>query len=480
MLVSLDFLNIGQQWPPACEEERLEMYECNRALFEGKHAKVYAEDLKRIERVIGNFNEVVSYPVVLNFQRLMSLKVADLLIGEPPQINAGDADSKEQIAVDTIAETNDLHNTLYEAVIDVSRYGDGLLCVRSGEDGNGLIETIQPRLWFPVVSPDNVKEIIAHVLAWTYETEEYDKKHRYLKARIHDKGKYAERIYELSGCTIIRMVAEKEFSTGLSDFAIVQIPNVMTSDRATGLDDYTDIDSIISELIVRVGQVSRILDKHASPSMSGPASALERDPVTGEWRLKCGNYFPRESAEDSPVEYITWDGQLSANFEQIEKLVNFLYTISEMGSAVFGDTTQTTGQAASGTALKRLMISPLAKVNRIRMRMDRAVKKALYLCSELGGEDVVNLKDVDISITWQDGLPSDPTEEANVINMRTAGAQTMSTMRVLTRYDGLSDDDAEAEIKRINEEQSASAPMSLPSFAQTDNTGTQPQVDQLE
>jgi len=453
------------------------MYRDNKALFEGLHAKVYKDDLKRIERVISNFEDVVSYPVILNFQKLLSLKIADLLLGEAPQIQVGKPDSAEQISADTIAENSDLQNTLYEAAIDTSRYGDGILEIRNDGE-NGKIETRQPMLWFPVVSPDNIKEIQYHVMAWVNTIEDNGQKHDYLKVRIHDVGEYTERTYRLDGGAIaVQTEPDTVIQTGLDDFAIIQIPNVLTSDRITGMDDYTDIDSVVAELIVRVGQVSRILDKHAAPSVQGPAGALERDPVSGEWRLKMGNYFPRDSKEDAPVEYIVWDAQLSANFTQIEKLVNFLYTISEMGSALFGDMTQSTGQVASGSALKRLMISPLAKVNRIRMRMDRAAKKALYLCSELGGKDIIDLNKYDISITWQDGLPGDPTEEANIINLRTSGQSTMSRKTVLKRYDGLSDADADSEIERIIADEESTSPTSLPAFAQTDNTGDQASGD---
>lgn len=468
MLTSLDFLSTGQPWPPECECERMEMYHHNKELFEGEHAEVYREDLKRIERVIGNFDEVISYPVIINFHKLMTLKTADLLLGEPPQISAGDTGSKEQTSVETIEKNSDLLNTMYMSAIDISRYGDGILNIRSAGE-HGIIDITQPHYWYPVVSPDNVKEITNHVLAWCYETGNGDKTNRYLKARVHYKGYYDEKVYHLDGSTIGTLMTSQRVQTKLDDFAIVPISNVSTSDRITGIDDYTDIDSIVSELIVRVSQVSRILDKHAAPSMQGPMTALEQDPETGQWRLKTGTYFPRDSSDDPEVAYITWDAQLTANFTQIEKLVNFLYTVSEMGSAVFGDLSNSTGQVPSGSALKRLMISPLAKVNRIRMRFDPAIKKAIKLCSQLGGKGIVNLTDVDISITWQDGLPGDPTEEANIINLRTGGKQTMSTQRVLTQYDAMSTDDAEAEMERIQEEEAMSAPTPLPSFAQTDN-----------
>ena len=46
--------------------------------------------------------------------------------------------------------------------------------------------------------------------------------------------------------------------------------NLSTSERLTGLDDYSDLDSIVQELEIRVAQISRILDKHADPNMAGP------------------------------------------------------------------------------------------------------------------------------------------------------------------------------------------------------------------
>jgi len=465
MLTSLRFLEPGVEWPPPSEKLRMEMYHNNRQLFEGDHAEVYREDFKRIERVIGNFNDVVSYPVIINFQKLMSLKIADLLLGDPPQITAGEPDSPEQETVLKIKENSDLNNTAYETAIDVSRYGDGLLYVRE-KDGKGIIDVTQPPYWYPVVNPENVKEIMYHVIAWEHETEVNGKKNKFIKAFIHEKGKYEARELQVSTSeygnhirpTIQGIVNSTIFDTGLDDFAIIQIPNIITSDRVTGIDDYTDIDSIISELLVRVGQIARILDKHAAPSVQGPQTALEKDPATGEWRLKMGNYFPRDSRDDPEVAYITWDGQLTANFEAISRLVNFLYTISEMGSALFGDMSANTGQVPSGSALRRLMISPLAKVNRIRMRFDTGLKKAIKLCSQLGGEGVIDLSEYDISITWQDGLPNDPVEEADIMDKR-VGKATMSQRRALKLYDTMSDADADDELALIQEEERMNSPV---------------------
>ena len=144
-----------------------------------------------------------------------------------------------------------------------------------------------------------------------------------------------------------------------------------------------------------------------------------------------------------------------------------------MGSAIFGDTTGSMGQVASGTALKRLMISPLAKTNRIRMRADSAIKKAFYLCSELGGKDVINLNNADISITWQDGIPADATEEALIIDKRTGGKATMSQKRALMQFDGMAEDDAEEELERIQDEEAMNNPIGeIPFAGGTESTPT--------
>lgn len=450
MLHDLNWLKEGEVFPPYSERERMERYTTNRKLFETKHGEVYDKQLKRIERVIGNFDEVISYPIIVNFQKIMSLKIADLLLGEPPTLSTVDDNG----SLGKIQERNDIVSCAYQVGIDVSRYGDGLFFVHK-ENGHGVIDVTQPGIWFPIVDPDNIHNVTCHVLAWTVGDK--------IKAQLHYKGSYIKREYEyissMTGKLIGKLLSSEEKNTGLDDFAVVQVPNVLTSDRCTGIDDYMDIDTIVSDLMVRIGQIDRILDKHANPSMQGPETALEKDPLTGEYRLKVGSYFARDPG-DAEVSYITWNGQLDANFKQVERLLNLLYSISEMGSAIFGDMTTMTGQVPSGSALRRLMISPLAKVNRIRMRFDPALKKAIRLCSQLGGDGIKPLKDV--SIVWQDGLPGDALEEANIMMLRTGNKPTMSQLRALKTYDMMNPQDAEDELSQITDEEVAISPMIAP------------------
>lgn len=456
MLTNLDFLNTGEKFPPVCEQRRMEMYQKNRELFESEHSEVYREELKRIERVIGNFENIISYPVVVNFQKEISLTLADLLLGEPPLITADNQKMVDLIVANGDSD-EDLICTANNATIDYSRYGDGLFHVyKDGEQP--VIETLQPRTWFPVVSEDNIKKMRYHVLAWCYGDNER------LKVQIHSKGSYEEREYSINKGIIGEMISLETIKTGLKDFAIIQVSNTQTSDRITGIDDYTDVDSIIADIMVRIGQIDRILDKHASPSVTGPQEALEQDPVSGEWRLKMGNYFPRINKDSPEVKYITWEGQLAANFTQLEKLINLLYTISEMGSAIFGDMTGTTGQVASGIALRRLMIKPLSKTARARRKFDYAIKKAIRLCSQLNGKELTN-----VNITWQDGLPIDELEQATIMMNRTANKATISQLTAIKMLSNLNDAKADEELSRILDDEAVANPLNVPNIGGNDN-----------
>jgi hypothetical protein len=461
MLTNLDFLKPGEKWPPESEIERLTLYQENKAIFEGRHMEIYREQFKRIERVIGNFDNVISYGAILPYEKKMTLKCADLLFGEPPTISAGEEGSPEQISIDTIIENSDLNNTAYMGIIDASMTGSGIFQIYQEENG-GRIDILPPGYWFPVVDPANIKKFLYHVIAWKIKDGETD----YLKVHIHEKGRYEERLYliekNFNSSTIGKLLENNIVETELSDFAIIPFQNVVTSDSIFGYDDYSEIKTIVLEICIRISQIAKILDLHASPSVQGPPAMAVKDAASGEWTFKMGQYFEILDKDQAEVKYITWDGQLSAAFQQLEVLTNSLYTISEMGSAIFGDLSNKTGQVPSGSALKRLMISPLAKVNRLRMRLDPALKKAIKLCSELPGNNIVKLDSV--SITWQDGLPGDSKEEAEIMQMRTAGNKTMSVKRALRTYDNLSDEEADNEISMIEEDEAKNNPLAVPPF----------------
>ena len=469
MLTSLSFLSPGQPWPPPTEAERLERYAQNRLLFEGKHELVYKDWIRLLRE-----DQQATLEMVLNWHKRLTLLFADLLLGEPPRISAGDQDSPEQEAIERIIEDNGLMNVAYEVVLDLSRFGTGIFKIRY--DGRAIIEGQQPAIWFPVIKPDNIKEIQAHVLAWAYEDDIQERgktvTKKYLQTEIHERGKITTAKYPIENNIIGPAIEQEETETGVDEFLIVPVNNVLTTDRVTGLDDYSDLDSIIQELETRIAQISRILDKHADPNMYGPDTALEHDPATGQWGYRGGGkYFPVSQGEQPPG-YVTWDGQLEAAFKQIDLLMEQLYILSETSAAAFGQLKS--GLAESGTALRRLMMTPLAKVNRIRMRFDPALKEVLWLASLLekaqGMSGAVVLED--IHIDWKDGLPDDDVElTQNEVQRYTAGLTSLESS--LRRMYGLEGDALQEEIDRIKGEQAGQGATELPTITLPQAEGTE-------
>lgn len=505
MLRNLAWLEPGQVFPPLKERDRILRYVENEALFDGEHfgdvlrtrdkvysregrISVYQKCSERICQVIGNFDDVISFPVLLNYQKLMSLKMADLVCGEYPSITG--TTSKENQALKDVRDYTDFDARLYSTVIDISRFGDAIWRIYLDDTGRKVFTCWDPKEWYPIVSQDGTNTIIAHVLCWKLnltESAEGLPPQWQLHAQIHwntsDKlGKYEYRVYEMdsTGHTIGKLIESKEVSTGLKRGAVFSLKAYGTTTSVYGYDDYMPIDSILAEIMTRVGQISVILDKHADPNITGPITMLSQDPQTGEYHLKTGKFFATSPGENEP-KYMTWDGQLSAAFNQLEFLINQLYILSEMGAALLGGQ-DGSGTAISGTAMRFKMVNPLAKARRIANSMSLPVRQ---LFSELSSDaevedDIQNSSNIrsdgnnlpaatdsreaslvlpipfkKISIFWADGLPDDPRENVEICKLATGATKMMPLEVGIREYFGRTSEEAQQWLGQIDAETKA-------------------------
>lgn len=504
MLYNYDWLQPGKAFPPPVEAGRIQRYRQNAHLFDGDHfadpefrtrtpfgmvddvpVNLYLKCAERISQVIGNFEEVVSFPTLLNYQRLMSLKMADLVCGEYPTISGVTA--AENAAIQDVRDMSDFDAKLYSTVIDISRYGDALWRMYKDYDGRMNFTCWDPTQWYPIVAQDGTNAIKAHCLCWIVnKSEDVLNPDFYLNVQIHsnnpkDIGYYEHREFKMnaSGTMIGDQVSSKRVPTGLDRCAVFHIRAFAVTNSVYGYDDYMTVDSILAEIMARVGQISAILDKHADPNITGPVSMLEVDPKTGEYHLRAGKFFAVSPGEEHP-EYMTWDGQLTSAFKQLEFLVNQMYILSEMGAAVLGGQ-DGSSQAISGTAMRFKMVNPLAKARRIANSMTLPVRKlfsSLSVSAEVDEkmfdhpEDTANPAGADpttippvqpkplqlpipyrkISVFWADGLPDDPRE--NIENCKLASGETkmMPLEKAIMEFFGRSQEEALNWIEKIHEE----------------------------
>jgi hypothetical protein len=222
--------------------------------------------------------------------------------------------------------------------------------------------------------------------------------------------------------------------------------NLTTTTNQWGIDDYTSLDPIIKRLETRLTRLGRILDAHSEPAMGVPADAVTRNPETGEMHYDSNlKIFPMEEGQ-SPPSYITWDGQLSASFQEVTFLMDQLYALSETCPQAFGQSVS--GTAESGTSLRLRMMAPLKRVERLRLNIDPAIKKVVWLLAKLSD---INLDPKEISVTWHDGLPNDEYQQSQIEMNDTTSGITSKRAAAMRRY-GWTKEQADEDQLQIKEE----------------------------
>lgn len=445
MLNDLNFLEVGCSWLPEQEKARFALYELNHDLYENDHLEVLDALLKVIypEQEV---NETVKR-VFVNLYRSVSKLWADLLFSEKPTISQADKTTEEYL--NDLITRSKLWKTARKVAIDVSRYGNGLFKVRS-INGEAVIEANSPRIWFPVVNPDNINEVQFHVLGYTF----VENKVHYLKVEIHEKGKIQHKLFIINkdACKIQQQVALKTVAryaalkdveeTGVDDFLVVPVSNSADSEDTFGEDDYTDINPLISQIELHLSKLGKDIEDQGNLKY-GPANAVDEN----------GN-IPRNSYikmlpganKTDPPGVVTWTVQFEAVKEYISQLMFFFYMVGEISPVMF-DPNQSITNDMSGVALKRLMQRMISKAGRLAEEFDESIRNVFAVAAQLEGKTVS-----DYDITWNDGVADDISER--VETAQKAGVQQSMSQKTAVAYvQGLEGEALENELAAIKEEQ---------------------------
>lgn len=440
MLYDTSFIKSGEIFPPYEETERLQNYKDNLLLFKDStylvSKRTYKDSAQRVLRVLNDYSDLVGYPIELNYHKLTSTSISDLVCGEKPTIKIKTTSENEKLLEDI-----NFYTKLKEWVIDISRFGDSVARVYSKEElsgqSKGAVAVCQPSTLFKIVDIEDKDSIKCYVLAIPIELPESTEKKPLWELRVqeHYKGYYIKKSFKIepiekiktkqvklpSGRTDLdlrrfeikgKIDDDTRVDTGLSDFAVVTMHQLITSDSCYGHDDYSSLDPILAEIWARLGEVALILDKHSRPDVYAGINAFEQD-KNGNWHLKVGGgntYIV--GAGEQPPGYLTWDGQLVACFNELNLLFDQLYKVSEMGPIY-----EIAGKNAniSWDTMKANFTKPLAKARRITTDIEPGIKKIISLVAELNG---VKIETADISITWFDGLPNDEKQEIEKATMK--------------------------------------------------------------
>ncbi|WP_373892780.1 phage portal protein [Virgibacillus sp. CBA3643] len=307
---------------------------------------------------------------------------SDLAFGNP--INATTKSNKQaDAAIDDIIEDNELNVQLSEASISQS-YKGGIVAKNYLDNGISKITFIEPDYYFPVTSPTDKRKVLYEDIAIPFiqGNKQYLHTERYLQ---DGDGYYRciTQIYDYANDKKGKAITEpEEVNTKLTQSPLTYIPFSRSGTNFWGDSLYRGLTPLFDELNHRTTQVSNVLDIHADPAMWAVSSVFDDD---GNLKRK-GNkvYEVDEDSEGSvkePMGYITWDGQLSANFKFIEDIIyKTLHYVSPLAPALYG---MDSASQASGRAIQLKSWRTQCKITRSYQYWRTALKKVLYVAQQL-------------------------------------------------------------------------------------------------
>lgn len=445
--------------------------------------------------------------IACNIVDVLLTKPSDLLVGEPPSYESGLPDeSREQQRLNSIAEENDLNARIHESVIGAGYRGDSFVKVRYGvaqdisevpegftapeTDSEAIIEPIDASIVFPELARGSKKRFKAMNIAWVEWVEkpngaiisrfsrEKTDMIPFLNVERHVPGFIIYERYQLFtngvdtqyGVPVEVFRIGEKVSTGRKDSdvnetgvarpLVFHIPYKSLDDRWEGVSGIEKIESLLAAINDRLVQIDYILWKHSDPTMYGPAFDEEDGSVA-----RFGGRYVEVEKDDVTPGYMTWNSQLEGAFKELSILLGLVFQMSEtpqwlFGTTLAGDTSGGTGTSHTDSgAIKARFMPILAKVNRIRVHVDKAIRDALWTAMELenfankGVDGFEPYEAVYPKIAWKDGLPVDDKEQAEIMSLRTGGKPTLDVHSAIKHLDGVDDSHATATMTRISKDE---------------------------
>jgi len=423
MITSLDIFTQGKPWPPndADETARLAEHAKNRKLYN----ELLTEIFPKYAAYMGDkTHDDKKLEIILGMAETATTNYMDLLLGEDPEI---------------VAPT--LYECPHEEVfIDDSRYGIGLYEI--SEDG---ISVLSPENVYLVTDPGNIRKVTAYVAFSEFKQGEK----AYVKFTIHEPGSISHKVYaivdgklgekqdlaafpDFAGITLTNPDEGRQ-DTGVDDLLIVRVDNSLSSERYYGRSDYTpSVHSLIEALVLSFARRSEVLAKFSRPVPMVPESAMRFDHAKQRWVFKTENAIILKEGQPT-AGYMNPPSSLADVEREIEQLFTQLLMKLKISKVLLAGENQ--GQAESGTALRIRLIPTLSKVRKFASALLVAAPLVMSLKSKLDVAlslpNAIAFEPDEVKITLQDGIPSDPMEEAQIGLVRSQSIAALKTAGVL-------------------------------------------------
>lgn len=483
----------GAKFPPEDALERLSRYERGRKIFAGKSYEVF-DRASEILKDTPASPQLEKLYIAVNLMDVLITKPADMLVGEPPSFETGMPDeAPEQIAMNRIVEENDLAQAIHEATIGAGFRGDSFFKtyfdyrhdfseldeIPAGAKREVIIEPQNPSYVFPELSRGSTKRFKAVNIAYVEWVDAGKEEIPFLFVERHVPGEiqYSRfKLHAYEGAVetrygaeiVIYSIGEKVatgreqdvIKTGVPRILVHHFPYKTTDETWEGVGGVEKLETVLAAIQDRLVQIDYILWKHSDPTGYGPdLEGLDGDSV------RIGGKWIPVGGEDATPGYMTWNGQLDAAFKELDYLLGLVYQMSETPQWLFGTTITAGDKGGTGTshtdgaAIRARFMPILSKVKRIRVHADKAIRDAIWTAMELdnyGNEDMDDFTPYEAvypKIRWNDGLPRNEKEEAEIMQIRTGNKPTLDVRSAIKKQDDVDDEKATEVISRIKKDE---------------------------
>lgn len=456
------------KYPTKELSDRIARYNLYEKIFLGEHFDAFKQiSPKETSEAFSRLKYVAC-----NFGKMMSMLSADMLFEEFPKITLPGGDNDFMGAM---LSGNSFNTQLYESGAEQSYFGDVVLRMRA-KDNELILEDVQPHSYEVESNPMNVRaEPTAHIFQWKVTLPGLaGKEKEALFQEIHRKGKIEYKLWELDrGEKVLELEVGQYFKTEdgkphpsevdteVDDFLVVHIPNYRTNTRIWGISDYQDLMSLFYAINNRVSRVDGILDAHGEPILAVPDGVLDDE---GKVRREAFGVIEVDGMESGGAmpQYIVWDAKLESAFDEIDRLVDYLFMFSDMSPALFGRDKD--GQAESGRALKYRLLRTLAKKHRKELYYDANLKRFFFTAQKFAKANRLSIKGTKITkapvepvIKWQDGIINDALEQIEIEERKLDSGLTTKAESIAV-LDGITEEEAQEKLKKVEKEREKNKP----------------------
>lgn len=439
-MYNLDFIKVGQEYPPKSQKERISNAVENEKLFNGDLVNVLTIIQSKIlahlrNTALSGGTNYYNNPSVENYFELLTNTKSDMLVAN-------------NISLTSYSNINNDFMNEYSRYIKksaliqdigkhISIFGEAVVVNDKDSKGAYVNRLAKPYNWIPILNPYS-KELMYHVIVTPHVIDN----EKYLTFDVHGVGIINRIVYKYDGEKLASVINNSTIKTGLNDFA-VKVISREKEDGIFGRSDYTVIKNRVAQICVDNTLLDFICACYVTPSFQGDSTSLQTG-ANGVKEFILGRFHA--TGLSTKIEQIKIENYCDELRKNKKLNLNALGRLTGMES-IFRDK-ENVGALNNFSALRLSKESDVSNVKKIKNAIEISLYDIIRDSAIMVGESLdVN----DIAMDWTVSISLDEREKAEIEQIRTQ-KPTSSVISSIERLDNVSTENALKEYEMILKE----------------------------